>query len=278
MKQIPEINNLMQSMLQYFHIYWSNTTAVMKKTKCNKQLKPNCINLFLRLKLQNKLCHIIDLLHRELTRIPKSQHLLFYDFFIIYDDFPNFSHKKENRFAHRPLSYPQNKLQPRGPCRYYSHVSWLHIWTPHFCRIWARGPWSRTEQGRLAGASCSGRRRAHRRQGSWWGASRGPCALAGRLALLHCGPKRAGHMYWRPGGEHAGSGGLLVVLRLGWGALAGESEEVDVVVLWLWLCRHGRARTAAVGACRRPWRRREQQGEHRAKEERARVESESREE
>jgi len=36
-----------------------------EKDKYNKQLKPNCINLFLRLKLQTKPCQNIDLLHRE---------------------------------------------------------------------------------------------------------------------------------------------------------------------------------------------------------------------
>jgi hypothetical protein len=42
--------------------------------------------------------------------------------------------------------------------------------------------------------------------------------------------------------------------------------------------RSGAARTRRQELPRRPWRRREQQGEHRAKEERARAESESREE
>ena len=42
------------------------------KDKYNKQLKPNCINLFLRLKLQTKPCHIIDLLHREFHKDSKK--------------------------------------------------------------------------------------------------------------------------------------------------------------------------------------------------------------
>ena len=42
------------------------------KRKYNKQLKPNCTDLFLPLKLQTKPCHIIDLLHREFHKDSKT--------------------------------------------------------------------------------------------------------------------------------------------------------------------------------------------------------------
>jgi len=78
-----------------------------EKDKYNKQLKPNCINLFLLLKLQTKQCHIIDLLHREFHKDSKSPHLLFYDFSMIYYAFPKFIHevcknkRKEKQILHR---------------------------------------------------------------------------------------------------------------------------------------------------------------------------------
>ena len=68
MKLLPDIKYHMESLSQYFHIYFSNNTVVMKKTNITSNLKSNCINLFLRLKLQTKPCHIIDLLHRELHK------------------------------------------------------------------------------------------------------------------------------------------------------------------------------------------------------------------
>ena len=43
-----------------------------------------------------------------LSRIPKSPHLLFYDFSTIYYHFQSFSHKKKNRFAPRTLNFFSN--------------------------------------------------------------------------------------------------------------------------------------------------------------------------
>ena len=42
------------------------------KDKYNKQLKPNCTNLFLPVKLQTKTCNNIDLLHREFHKDSKK--------------------------------------------------------------------------------------------------------------------------------------------------------------------------------------------------------------
>ena len=72
MKKLPDINYHMESMSQYFHIDLGNNTAVMKTTNITSNLKPNSINLFLRLKLQTKSCHIIDLMHREFHKDPKK--------------------------------------------------------------------------------------------------------------------------------------------------------------------------------------------------------------
>ena len=81
MKQLPDINYHMESMSQYFHIYLSHTTAVMKKDKYSKQLKPNCINLFLRLEHQTKPCNIIDLLDRQFHKDSKKSTLAILRFF-----------------------------------------------------------------------------------------------------------------------------------------------------------------------------------------------------
>jgi len=67
MNQLPNINYHMESMSQYLHIYWSNTTAVMEKT--------NIASNFIRIR--------------------KSPHLLFYDFSMNYYAFPKFL---QNRF------------------------------------------------------------------------------------------------------------------------------------------------------------------------------------
>ena len=90
--------------------------------------------------------YCIDLL----SRIPKSLYLLFFNFFMIYYDFPKFhpiicmKKIKENHLAQKPLSYPQNKLQHKGPSLYYSPESWLFTSPPVFSSIWTRGPSSST--------------------------------------------------------------------------------------------------------------------------------------
>ena len=47
---------------------------------------------------------------------------------------------KENHLAQKPLSYPQNKLQQKGPSLYYSPKSQMFISPPVFSPIATRGP------------------------------------------------------------------------------------------------------------------------------------------
>ena len=115
MQLLPDINSHMKSISQYFHIYLGNNTAVMKKNKYNKQLKPNCINLFLRLKLQTKAYHIIDLMHREFHKDSKKSTFAILRF--VYNllciskvDTRNLQKQKikENDFAPGTLSFSKN--------------------------------------------------------------------------------------------------------------------------------------------------------------------------
>ena len=107
MQIFPDIKHYMKSLSQYFHIYLSSNTVVKKKDKYNKQLKPNCINLFLWLKLQTKPCHIIDLLHREFHKDSKKSTFailrFFYEFLCISKFHPwNLQkQKKRKQILHR---------------------------------------------------------------------------------------------------------------------------------------------------------------------------------
>ena len=136
MKLLPDIKHHMKSMSQYFHIYLVNNTAVMKKDKYNKQLKPNCINLFLRLRLQTKPCHIIDLMHREFHKDPKSPHLLFYDFSMNYYALTKFIQEGKRLCTGNP-EFSTNQPQSKRTI-HIIHV--VRIWNPKLFLVLARGP------------------------------------------------------------------------------------------------------------------------------------------
>jgi len=121
MKVLPDIKHHIKSMSQYFHIYLGNNAAVIKKDKYNKQLKPNCINLFLRLRLQTKPCHIIDLLHREFHKDSKMFTFailrLLYELLCINKVHTRNLQKqsiKENDFAPGTLSFPRINRSPNA--------------------------------------------------------------------------------------------------------------------------------------------------------------------
>ena len=78
----------------FFEPYYSS----YEKYKYNKQLKPNCINLVLRLKLETKTYYIIDLLHREFHKDSKKSTFailrLFYELLWISKVHPEICTKK----------------------------------------------------------------------------------------------------------------------------------------------------------------------------------------
>jgi len=121
---------------------------------------------------------------------------------------------KKNIFAQRPLSYSQNKLQPRGLCKYYSHESRLHKTTPALLRIVAGGPWRERKQSIDGELAVDGRRR-HSSGGIR--ASEGgdnPCAPDDGPGSTHGRSRLVGH--GGSGPQHGSSGhlGLQATTRL----------------------------------------------------------------
>ena len=86
--------------------------------------------------------YCIDLL----SRIPKKSSFailwFFFDLLWFSKVSADYMHEKikENHLAQKPLSYPQNKLQQKGPSLYYSPESRLFTSPPVFSSIWTRGP------------------------------------------------------------------------------------------------------------------------------------------
>jgi hypothetical protein len=116
MKFLPNIKHHRSSMPQNFHFIWSHTTAVMKKTNAT-----SIENLIWKIYFYSdniKLTHDILLIQciENFTKIPKSHHLLFYEFSMICYAFSKFlqNHHKTilaalfiwvNDIAVRPLRF-----------------------------------------------------------------------------------------------------------------------------------------------------------------------------